>query len=71
MKQTVYVFQSDYGFLSDIEVYSKNPEEAVTFVQFDIASARFNAIKHKLKQNCKIVSVQIPFPRATAMQPYV
>jgi len=64
MTQTVYAFHSKKGFLSDIE-------KAVTFVSFEVASKRLNEFKDRLKHDCRIVSVQLPFPRTTAVQFYV
>jgi len=71
MTQTVYAFHSKEGFLSDIEKYTNDPEKAVTFVSFEIASKRLNGFKDRLKHTCQIVSVQLPFPRTTAVQFYV
>jgi hypothetical protein len=70
MTQTVYAFHSKKGFLSDIEKYTNDPEKAVTFVSFEVASKRLNGFKDRLKHTCRIVSVQLPFPRTTAVQFY-
>jgi hypothetical protein len=68
MTRTLYAIKSDLGFLRDIEEYTTDVERAVTFVDYDTAFYRLKLCCDQLKHNCKVVTVQSPFPRKTAKQ---
>lgn len=63
MDRLVHVIESDKGFLSDLECYTDNIMEAVTFVSYDFAAKRLAAVSRLLNETCWIGSAYMPFPR--------
>lgn len=63
MDRVVFTIKSDKGLLSDIEKYTNNILDAVTFVDFETACKRLAAVSGLLKQECWIEAEYIPFPR--------
>jgi len=70
MTITLYAIQSDAGYLKDIEEYTTDIEQAVTFVCFDTAIHRLFLCLNQLTHECKVVPVKTLFPRKTAKQFY-
>jgi len=68
MTRTLYAIQSDVGYLKDIEEYTTDVEQAVTFVCFDIAVRRLSLCLNQLTHECKVVPIKTLFPRKTAKQ---
>lgn len=68
MERKVWVIQSEQGFLKDINVFTKNPEDAVVFSCLQSAFDKFIAISGALNSECWINSAPLPFPR---QQPYI
>ena len=67
MERLLYAIKSNKGFLADIERYTDNILDAVTFVDFDNAAYRLAEINDLLVEQCLIVAVYVPFPRPTAV----
>ena len=63
MLRKIYVFCSKKGYLSDINKYTDDPLSAISFSDYDVATKRLLAAKKLLKEDCRVVSVEIPFPR--------
>ena len=63
MTRTIYLIASDEGFLQDIEKYTSDPLEAVSFTNVDYACERLLSVQHLLTHKCWITTQQIPFPR--------
>ena len=68
MYRILYAIQSDKGFLSDIEQYTDNILDAVTFVDFDVALRRLASISNLLTEPCWIAAEQVSFPRSTPVK---
>jgi hypothetical protein len=68
MHRILYAIESNKGFLSDIERYTANILDAVTFVEFDVDASRLAALDDCLSETCWIVAKQVPFPRPTPFQ---
>lgn len=68
MQRTLYVIESSKGYLSDIERYTDNILDAVTFVDFDIAAQRLVSVSGLLSEPCWVAAEQVPFPRPTPIQ---
>jgi hypothetical protein len=62
MSRIRYALCSTKGYLSDIETYVSDPEEAVTFSCFDVAVQKLNTLRPLLKNSCRVTEVRIPFP---------
>ena len=62
-KRTIYLIASDEGFLQDIEKYTSDPLEAVSFTNVGYACERLVSVQHLLTHKCWITEQQIPFPR--------
>jgi len=69
MTRTVYLFASNKGFLKDIEEYTHDPLEAITFTNFEIASQRFALVAKLVSNECWITKESIPFPRPYPVAP--
>lgn len=70
MKRLTYAIESTQGFLRDIEDYTDDLLEAVTFTNFDIAVIRLSAVKNRLQCECWVSVIYLDFPRlrpATAL----
>jgi hypothetical protein len=63
MKRTIYLIASDEGFLQDIEKYTSDPLEAVSFTNVGYACERLVSVQHLLTHKCWVTTQQIPFPR--------
>jgi hypothetical protein len=63
MERILHVIESDKGYLSDIEEYTYDLMEAVTFVDFTYACKRLASISGVLSTPCWIGAVHMPFPR--------
>lgn len=64
----LYVIKSDKGFLADIERYTDDVLEAVTFVDFDFAVKKLASVRSLLKEICWVGTEYVPFPRPTPVQ---
>lgn len=62
MQRLVYVIESAKGYLCDIEKYTPNLLEAVTFVDHDAAVKKLAALGKILAMECKVNMHCIPFP---------
>jgi hypothetical protein len=63
MDRLVHVIESDKGYLSDLESYTDNIMDAVTFVSYDFAINRLATVSGKLTENCWVGCAYMPFPR--------
>jgi len=63
MKRLTYVLESTKGFLRDVEDYTDDLLEAVTFTTFDVAAIRLNSVKDKLRHECWVSVIYLDFPR--------
>jgi len=63
MKRLTYAIESTKGFLRDIEDYTDDLLEAVTFTNFDIAVIRLSAVKSRLQYECWVSVIYLDFPR--------
>ncbi len=68
MDRKVWVIQSEKGFLKDIDVFTKDPEDAVTFSCLQSAFDKFIVISGALTSECWISSAPLSFPRR---DPYI
>jgi hypothetical protein len=68
MHRILYAIESDKGFLTDIECYTDDILDAVTFVDFDNAAQRLAAINDQLEENCWVGAELVPFPRPTPIR---
>ena len=68
MERILYVIESNKGFLADIERYTHNILDAVTFVDFDNAAWRLAEVNDLLVEQCWIVAEHVPFPRPIAVR---
>jgi hypothetical protein len=64
MKKLTHVIESAKGFLYDIEKYTNDIEDAVTFCDFDCASKRLASMSGVLNEQCWVGSAYISFPRS-------
>lgn len=67
MERLLYAIKSNKGFLADIERYTDDILDAVTFVDFDNAAYRLAEINDLLVEQCWIVAKYVPFPRPIAV----
>lgn len=67
MKRLLYTIESAHGFLKDIETYTNDVLEAVTFTTFEFACERLAVVNNLLSTECWISAVYIPFPRPRAV----
>lgn len=63
MKSTIYILESHNGFLKDIEEYTSDIFEAVSFTNFQFACRKLVQVRHLLKNECWVSTREIPFPR--------
>lgn len=63
MKRLVYTIESPQGFLQDVEQYTDDLLDAVTFTTFDVAIFRLNSVKERLKTECWVGVNYLDFPR--------
>ena len=63
MERLVHVIESDKGYLSDLEEYTDDLLEAVTFISYDFAVKRLAAVSGQLNENCWVSCAYLPFPR--------
>lgn len=69
MTKTVYLLACDKGYLKDIEVYTHDVLDAVTFSSFETATERLAKIGKLLSNECYVTTGSIPFPRPVAARP--
>lgn len=69
MKRLSYAIESTQGFLKDIEDYTNDVLEAVTFTNFEFACERLAVVNNLLSTECWISAVYIPFPRPVPVPP--
>ena len=67
MQRLVYVIESTRGYLYDIEKYTPNLLEAVTFVDYDTAVRKLAALGKSLAMECRVNMHCIPFPHPTGL----
>lgn len=63
MNRVVYTIESAKGLLRDIEIYTQDVLEAVTFTSFETACLRLASVSGLLSEECWVTVKQIPFPR--------
>lgn len=71
MKTTIFTIESNHGFLQDLEEYTSDVLEAVSFTNFEFAAQKLAQVKHLLKNECWISTQQIPFPRPKPFQLHI
>jgi hypothetical protein len=69
MDRLVYVIESPEGYLCDIEKYTPNILEAVTFVEYDTAAKKLAAMTKSLMTECRVNTHCIPFPHPIGYKP--
>lgn len=69
MNRVVYTIESSDGYLKDIEVYTNDILEAVTFTDFEHACSRLTIVSGLLSKECWVDAKYIPFPRPKPMRP--
>jgi hypothetical protein len=69
MDRLVYVIESSKGYLYDIEKYTSNIFEAVTFVEYDTAVKKLATLTKSLVTECRVNMHCIPFPHPIGYQP--
>ncbi len=67
MKRLVYVIESEKGFLSDIETYTKDISNAATFVSFESAQAKLIEVNKLLVADCWVGVAFLSFPREKSL----
>lgn len=68
MDRIVYTIESAKGLLKDIEVYTQDILEAVTFTDFETACFRLTLISGLLSEECWVGAKRVPFPRPKPMR---
>lgn len=68
MKTTIFTIESNKGFLQDLEKYTSDVLEAVSFTNFEFAAQKLAQVQHLLQNECWISTQQIPFPRPKPFQ---
>jgi hypothetical protein len=63
MQRLVHVIESEKGYLSDLERYTEDIVEAVTFVSFEVAVERLTTVRKRLTETCWVDVAYLPFPR--------
>lgn len=63
MYRFVYTIESSKGFLQDIEQYTDNILDAVTFTSLDNALKGLRAVHEKLTAECWVGVCVLAFPR--------
>jgi hypothetical protein len=63
MKRLTYTIESTKGFLRDVEDYTDDLLEAVTFTNFDVAAFRLNTVRDRLRDECWVSVIYMDFPR--------
>lgn len=63
MKKSIYVIESEKGYLSDIESYTNDIYKAAVFVDYDSAVRKLCNISGGLSTSCTVTSSLIDFPR--------
>jgi len=63
MYRTLYVFETDNGYLTEESTTTNDPFEAITFVDFDTACKHLVAASGVCPGNINIKSVQAEFPK--------
>jgi hypothetical protein len=63
MKKSIYVIQSDKGFLCDVENYTDDIHKAAVFVDYDVAVKKLCAVSGVLTTECTVTTTAIDFPR--------
>lgn len=63
MNRLVHVIESNKGYLCDLESYTNNIMEAVTFVSYDFAIRRLATVSGQLSETCWVGCAYMPFPR--------
>lgn len=63
MDRLVHVIESSKGYLSDLESYTDNIMDAVTFVSYDFAIKRLATVSGLLSEPCWVGCAYMPFPR--------
>lgn len=69
MDRLVYVIESHKGYLCDIEKYTSNILEAITFVEYDTAVKKLAAVAKSLMTECRVNMHCIPFPHPIGCKP--
>lgn len=64
MKTTIFTIESKHGFLKDLEEYTLDVLEAVSFTNFEFAAQKLAQVQHLLLNECWISTQQISFPRS-------
>lgn len=68
MKTTIFTIESKHGFLQDLEEYTSDVLEAVSFTDFEFAAQKLAQVQPLLRNECWISTQQIPFPRPKPFQ---
>ena len=68
MNRVVYTIESAKGFLKDIEMYTQDILEAVTFTDFETACSRLTPVSGLLNEECWVDVKYVPFPRPKPMR---
>lgn len=69
MDRLVYVIESPKGYLCDIERYTPDILEAVTFVEYDTAVKKLATLAKSLMTECRVNMHCIPFPHPVGYKP--
>jgi hypothetical protein len=65
MDRLIHVIESKKGYLKDIEEYTDDILDAVTFIDYNIAIRQLIAVSGLLTEECWVGCTYIPFPRPT------
>jgi len=68
MKTTIFTIESNQGFLRDLEEYTSDVLDAVSFTNFEFAVRKLSQVQHLLENECWVSAQQIPFPRPKPFQ---
>lgn len=60
MTQIKWVIESLLGYLTDVNTYTDNPSQALTFSSFEAAVNAYHKAKHNIGQHCRITTVNLP-----------
>lgn len=58
-----YVLKCPQGYLSDVDKYVDDPQQAIAFTNFDKAARSFAVLEKDFLKSCQIVPIPVGFPK--------
>ena len=67
MNRLVHTLECDLGYLVEVETYTNDITQAVTFTEFETAHQKLMEVNKLLKNECWIGLGYLPFPRPNSL----